>query len=247
MEKRSERKVVLITGAARRVGQCLATSCHQQGMNILLHYNQSETEAKTLAKKLNDLRGNSCHLLQAELSNIDNFPNLVVKALQPWQRVDVLINNASAYYTTPINYLDPLKWDHLMTINAKAPLFLSIAFAECLRAQNGCIVNILDIHSRDPLGDYSLYSISKAAFAMVTKSLAKELAPVVRVNAVAPGIVIWPEGDNAVNDTMKKKLLNKIPMQRIGSPEDIAAAVLYCLSATYVTGQVITVDGGRSV
>jgi pteridine reductase len=241
-------KVALITGAARRIGAEIARELHANGMNIVLHYNASEEAALHLSEELNQTRSASVIALRADLLVPESEQLLVDQAVKHWGRLDVLVNNASRFYRTEIGKITEYAWDDLMNSNVKAPFFLSQAAAPALAKQQGCIINITDIHGEHPLRDYAVYCISKGALIMMTKSLAKELAPSVRVNAISPGSILWPEGENTLSDVEKQKIIQQTALQRSGSPLDIAKAVLYLVrDATYVTGQVLSVEGGRTL
>ena len=238
-------KVVLITGAAHRIGATTARMLHAEGMNILLHYRHSRDAAETLQTELNDIRPDSVKLLQADLHDTQSLPGLIEEAVNAWGRLDVLINNASSFYPTPIGSVTEAQWDDLIGSNLKAPLFLSQAAAPYLRQHQGCIVSIVDIHAERPLKEFPVYSMAKAGLVMLTKSLACELGPEVRVNAVAPGAILWPEN---LGEAEKEKIISRTFLKRQGAPDDIARAILYLVrDAGYVSGQVITVDGGRSL
>jgi pteridine reductase len=217
-------------------------------MNIVLHYNASCEEAEDLCDELNRLRSHSAMALQADLSLQESGIAMIEQAAKAWGRLDVLVNNASRYYRTPIGGTTEYAWDDLMTSNLKAPYFLAQAAVPHLAVQQGLIVNITDIQAEQPVKDYGVYCISKSSLVMMTKVLAKELGPAIRVNAVAPGKVMWPEGENAVSAAEKQKIIDRIALGRSGTPNDIAKAVLYFVrDAEYVTGQVLSVDGGRSL
>ena len=238
-------KVVLITGAAHRIGATTARMLHAEGMNILLHYRHSRDAAESLQTELNAIRTDSVHLIQADLHDSTKLPALVEQAIQIWGRLDVLINNASSFYATPIGTVTETQWDDLIGSNLKAPFFLSQAAAPYLRQQHGCIVSIVDIHAERPLKEFPVYSMAKAGLVMLTKSLACELGPEVRVNAVAPGAILWPEN---LGEKEKEKIISRTFLKRQGAPEDIARAILYLIrDAGYMSGQVLTVDGGRSL
>ena len=238
-------KVVLITGAAHRLGATTARMLHGEGMNILLHYRHSRDAAEALQTELNDIRPDSVQLLQADLHDTQSLPGLIEEAVNAWDRLDVLINNASSFYPTPIGSVTEAQWDDLIGSNLKAPLFLSQAAAPYLRQHQGCIVSIVDIHAERPLKEFPVYSMAKAGLVMLTKSLACELGPEVRVNAVAPGAILWPEN---LGEAEKEKIISRTFLKRQGAPDDIARAILYLVrDAGYVSGQVITVDGGRSL
>jgi pteridine reductase len=238
-------KVVLITGAAHRIGATTARMLHAEGMNILLHYRHSREAAEALQAELNNIRPDSVSLLQADLHDTHSLSVLIENAIKVWGQLDVLINNASSFYATPIGTVTEEHWDDLIGSNLKAPLFLSQAAAPYLRQHQGCIVSIVDIHAERPLKEFPVYSMAKAGLVMLTKSLACELGPEVRVNAVAPGAILWPEN---LGESEKEKIISRTFLKRQGAPEDIAKAILYLIrDAGYVSGQVLTIDGGRSL
>ena len=247
MAKFSETKVALITGAARRIGASIARECHAAGMNIIIHYNNSKSEAEALCDELNSIRENSTHAIQADLSEIDKIQNFVDHVIESWGFLDVLVNNASQFIPTPIKDVTTQQWNDLLNCNLQAPFFLAKQCYSHLSKRKGCIINITDIHGSKPLKNYSIYSISKAGLIMMTKSLAKEFAPDVRVNAVSPGAIMWPEQENELTIHQKEKIIQQTLLKRHGNPHDIAQAVLFFISNEYVTGQVLAVDGGRSV
>ena len=239
-------KVILVTGAARRIGAAIVTRLHENGARVAIHYRGSAEEAENLASRLNSIRADSAIAIQSDLLDVDSLPLLISTVFDWGGRLDGLVNNASSFYPTPVGSIDEKQWDELVGSNLKAPLFLSQAAASHLRDSNGAIINIVDIHADRPLRDHSVYGSAKAGLAMLTRALAKDLAPDVRVNAVAPGAILWPE--NGMTESVQQSILDQIPLQRAGSPEDIAGCVLYLLrDATYVTGQIIPVDGGRSI
>jgi len=241
-------KVALVTGASRRVGAEIAKLLHAAGFNIVLHYNHSETDAKQLCEHFNQQRKDSAVIFQAELSDMAKLEPLISDSVKQWGRLDVLVNNASRFYKTPVSSANETEWDDLLNSNLKAPFFLSKHAYPHLHKSHGCIVNLTDIHAEKPLEDYSIYCMSKAGLVMMTKSLAKEFGPDVRVNAVSPGAMIWPEGSNELSEITKQKIVNRIALKRHGEPSDIAQAVLYLVQqADYVTGQIIAVDGGRNL
>jgi len=239
-------KVALVTGAARRIGAAIATRLHQSGANVAIHYRGSAAEATSLVDKLNGLRADSAAAFQADLIDTPSLPRLIDDVIGWRSRLDILVNNASSFYPTPPGEITEEHWDDLMGSNLKAPLFLSQAALPELRKTEGAIVNIVDIHAQRPLRNHTVYGPAKAALAMLTRSLAKDLAPTVRVNGVSPGAILWPESDP--DEAARRAILEQVPMQRAGDPDDIAGAVLYLVrDATYVTGQIIAVDGGRSI
>lgn len=238
--------VALITGAAQRVGAHLARTLHAKGYNVAIHYRLSQAAAAALKTSLEQARPGSVMLIQSDLLNTAANAEIVEKALAQWGRLDALINNASSFYPTPLGEISESQWDDLIGTNLKAPLFLSQAAAPHLSAAGGSIVNIADIHADRPLKTYPVYCAAKAGLVMLTKSLARELAPAVRVNAVAPGTILWPERD--IDEVHKKAIVSRTALHRQGTPEDIAKAVLFLLKdADYITGQIITVDGGRTL
>ncbi|HSW68802.1 MAG TPA: pteridine reductase [Gammaproteobacteria bacterium] len=241
-------KVFLITGAARRVGAEIAETLHKNGFNVVLHYHHSKEEARHLCAALNDRRKNSAVRLQADLSHIKQMDKLINQAVDAWGYLDGLVNNASQFYKTLSGKSTEKSWDDLLDTNLKSPFFLSQAAAKYLKERRGCIVNIGDVHGERPMRDYGVYCISKAGLLMLTKVLAKELAPEIRVNTVSPGSVMLPEGENTLTKSQQEAILNRVALKRNGTAGDIAKAVLYLAAdADYVTGTVLTVDGGRSL
>ncbi len=240
----SSRPVALITGAARRVGAQIARTLHRAGFDLALHYRQSAQEMTQLVAELESQRPNSTLTIAGELDDNDLPQRLVDQTIARFDRLDALINNASAFYPTPIGSASVQDWDALFASNAKAPFFLAQAAAAHLRKRQGAIVNLADIYAERPLEQHTIYCMAKAANAMLVLSLAKELAPQVRVNGIAPGAVLWPESGKT--DAQKQKMLEKVPLQRAGSPEDVAEAARWLIQdAHYTTGQIIRVDGGR--
>ena len=240
-------KVVLVTGGARRVGAAIARRLHAAGANLMLHYRGSEGAAHAVQAELNAQREGSVALVQADLQEVAGLVEIVKNTLARYARIDALVNNASGFYPTPIGQITPRQWDDLVGSNLKAPLFLSQAAAPYLKKTGGSIVNIADIHSERPLRNYVVYSTAKAGLVGLTRSLARELAPEVRVNAVAPGAILWPE-DDAFDAVSRQRIISSTLLKRIGEPDDIARAVYYLIGeAPYVTGQVLAVDGGRGV
>jgi len=240
------RPVALITGAAKRVGAVIARTLHAAGYDLALHHRNSQVEAVALQNELEQARPGSVLVLQADLVEFDRLPELVAKTIGRFGRLDALVNNASAFYATPIGLVLPSQWDDLFAANARAPFFLAQAATPHLRNSQGAIVNLLDIYAERPLKNHTLYCMAKAALAMMTVSLARELAPEVRVNGVAPGAVLWPEAGKAPAE--QQALIEKTPLKRAGTPEDVAEAVRWLLQdARYSTGQIIRVDGGRAL
>ena len=239
-------KTALITGAARRIGATIAAALHAQGANVAIHYRNSAHDANALAETCNAARPDSARTFCADLLDVQALAPLVQNVLR-WQgQLDMLINNASTFHPTPLGSITERHWHDLVGSNLQAPLFLCQSAAPALRETGGSIVNIIDIHARRPLRHHAIYTAAKAGLAMLTCSLAKELAPEVRVNGVAPGAILWPEGD--ISDADKSSIVAQIPLKRTGHPNDIARCIMYLArDATYVTGQIIAVDGGRSI
>ncbi|RDI42451.1 pteridine reductase [Aquicella lusitana] len=241
-------KVALITGSARRVGAEIARTLHDAGMNIVLHYNVSEEEAFKLCEQLNQKRKESAVVMRAELQEAESGKMLIQKAAETWKRLDVLVNNASRFYRTSIGKITDYAWDDLMNSNLKAPFFLAQSAAPFLAATQGTIINITDVNADRPLHDFAVYCISKAGLVAMTKILAKELGPLIRVNGISPGSILWPEGDNALSEEDKQKIIERTPLLRSGSPEDVAKAVLFFVrDADFITGQILNIDGGRTL
>ncbi len=240
-------KVVLITGGAKRVGAAICRRLHAAGAELVLHYRSSGGEARLLQAELNGLRANSVALIQADLLDTAKLPSLVEQTLQTFGRLDAVVNNASSFFATPVGEITSAQWDDLIGTNLRAPLFLAQAAAPALRKSGGAIVNIADIHADRPLKGYAVYSVAKTGLVGLTRSLARELAPEVRVNAVAPGPILWPD-DDSFDELSRQRIISQTPLKREGGPEDIAGAVLYLLrDAKYVTGETIRVDGGRHI
>ncbi len=239
-------KVLLVTGASQRIGESIVRLMHAEGMNIILHYRHSRSDAQKIQQELNAEREDSVILIQADLSETNKISEMIREAVKGWGRIDAIVNNASSFYPTPIGDIDEKAWDDLINSNLKAPLFLSQAAAPYLKQQQGCIVNIVDIHADRPLKNHTVYCVAKAGLAMLTKSLARELAPEVRVNAIAPGAILWPEND--IDDVTKKRILSNTVLKRQGSADDIATTVRFLINeANYITGQILAVDGGRTL
>lgn len=239
-------KVALITGGARRVGAMTARYLHAQGMRIALHYRSSSTDARALQDELQAQRSDSVILIQADLLATRKLPGIVQTVIEQFGQLDVLINNASSFYPTPIGKASEADWDDLIGSNLKAPFFLAQAAAPHLAAARGCMVNLIDIHAERPLKNHPIYSSAKAGLAMLTKSLARELGPQVRVNGVAPGAIMWPE--NGMDEVAKQRIISATALKRHGGAEDIARTILFLVrDAPYITGQIIAVDGGRTL
>jgi pteridine reductase len=240
-------KVVLITGGAKRVGAAVCRRLHGAGANLMLHYRASAGEARLLQAELNRTRADSVALIQADLLDLAKLPAVVDQTVQRFGRLDALVNNASSFFATPLGSVTGPQWDDLVGTNVRAPLFLAQAAAAPLKKSQGAIVNITDIHAERPLRQYVVYSVAKAALSGLTRSLARELAPEVRVNAIAPGPILWPD-DDQFDEVSRQRIISHTPLKREGSPEDIARAVQFLIEdAPYVTGETIHVDGGRHV
>jgi pteridine reductase len=239
-------KAALITGGARRLGAVLTRALHEAGANVVLHYRTSAEAATTLARELNETRAGSVVLAQCDLLDTASLEQLARTATAAFARLDILVNNASTFYPTPMGEISARAWDDLIGTNLKAPLFLAQAAAAELHENRGLILNLVDIHGMRPLRRHPVYSVAKAGLIMLTKSLARELGPQVRVNAVAPGPVMWPEA--GMDEVLRKHVIDRTALKRGGSPEDVARAALYfACDAPFVTGQVLAVDGGRSI
>lgn len=244
-QNRLQGKCALITGAAKRIGAEIARSLHREGMDLVLHYNSSVEAAEQLQDELQQQRSASVSLLQCDLNETQQLEALVEQAMAFKGRLDLLVNNASAFYPTPLKCANEKQWDDLLASNLKAPFFLAQAAAPHLTVSQGTIINLVDIYAEKPLKDHPIYSIAKAGNAMLVKSLAMELAPQVRVNGIAPGAILWPE---EMDGSKKMAIIDQTPLRRTGSPEDIVSAVLFLVcDAPYVTGQIIKIDGGRSI
>jgi len=241
------RPVALITGAAKRVGAAIARKLQGENYRVVIHFNHSRAAAEALAGELNSLKANSAALVQADLGDVNSLSDVAEKALQIFGRCDLLVNNASSFYPTPVGKATAQQWQDLFASNAQAPFFLAQALIPELQQNSGSIINICDVHAHRPLREHTLYCMAKAANKMLTQSLALELAPKVRVNGVAPGAVLWPEGNPPSADTLQKKL-QSIPLQQLGGAEAIADAVAFLAQPhNYITGQILNVDGGKSL
>jgi len=239
-------KVALVTGAARRIGAATVEMLHEAGATVVIHYRASSEDAIKLSTKLNTIRDNSCLLQQAELSNIEELSKMVDEVIEQTGRLDILVNNASSFFPTPVGEITEMQWNTLMGSNLKGPLFLSQLAAPHLKKNQGCIVNMVDIHGIRPLKDYMVYSIAKAGLLMMTQSLARELGPEVRVNGIAPGAILWPENESKEMKAEHNSILEKTCLKRLGTPKDITKAILFLVKdADYITGHIIPVDGGR--
>ena len=239
-------KVVLVTGAARRVGAVIAAAFHGAGAGTAVHYRSSRSEAEALVARLDAARTESARAFRADLADARACETLVDDVLRAFGRIDVLVNNASTFYPTPIGSITPDQFDDLLGSNLKAPLFLSQAAAPALAKHEGLILNIGDIHGLSPLARYAVYSAAKAGLLMLTRSLARELGPAIRVNAIAPGPVMWPE--RGVDEALRERIVARTALKRSGSADDVArAALFFATDAPFVTGQVLAVDGGRLV
>lgn len=239
--------VALITGAARRIGATIARQLWQQGYRVIIHCHHSLAEAEQLTQELNSAIADSAIVLQADLNSSPQVTQLATQALKCWGHIDLLINNASSFYPTPLTQSTDQQWDELINSNLKAAYFLSAQLANSLTQQQGCIINLIDIHAQRALPGYPIYSIAKAGLQMMTLSLAKELAPKVRVNGIAPGPILWPEQTAAISPAEQAAIVDKTLLKRAGKPEDIAATVLFLAQQNFITGQIIAVDGGKSL
>jgi len=237
----------LVTGAAKRIGAVIASTLHEAGANVAIHYHRSAAEAEQLATELNRRRPNSAFTISADVLDIAALERMAKDVLaRTGGKLDVLVNNASNFYPTPLGTVTPEQWHDLVGSNLKAPLFLSQALLPALRSARGVIINIVDVHSQRPLRDHPVYGAAKAGLAMLTRSLAKDLGPHIRVNGVSPGAILWP--DEGMSEALRTGIIKQTALKRSGEPQDIAAAVLFLVrDAPYVTGQIIAVDGGRSI
>jgi pteridine reductase len=241
-------KTVLVTGGAKRVGAAISRRLHAAGANIVLHYRSSKREALDLRDELNAFRPDSATACEADLLDLAALRSLVDQAIGKFGRLDALVNNASSFYATPLAEVNEQQWHDLLGTNLRAPLFLVQAAAAELRRHHGCVVNIADIHAERPMHGHLLYSVAKAGLAALTRALAQEMAPQVRVNAVAPGVIMWPENAAWMDEEQRRKIVAHTLLKREGEPEDIARTVAFLIQdAPYVTGQIIAVDGGRSI
>ncbi len=240
--------VILITGAAHRVGAAMARYFHGKGFRVAIHYRESRSAADALAAELCQLRADSAITLAASLGDIAALEQMVAQLLDHWGQLDVLINNASSFYPTPLGQVDEVQWHDLMDSNLKGPFFLSQACLPALRSSKGCIINMVDIHAQRPLANHPVYCIAKAGLAMLTESLARDAGPEVRVNGIAPGAILWSGGDMQKPQQDKQDIVDKIPLARTGEPLDLARTAWFLATQSpYINGQIIAVDGGRSI
>ena len=239
-------KVCLVTGGGRRIGAEIVRGLHEAGASVAIHYLRSAADAETLATELNAKRKGSAATVAGDLRDTEHLPRIILSTEKQFGQLDVLVNNASGFYPTPLGTISDKHWQDLFGSNAKAPLFLAQAAAASLRETRGSIINMVDIHAQRPLRDHLVYGAAKAALAMLTKGLARELAPEVRVNGIAPGPILWPK--QGLDETTQKKIVERTALKRAGTPADIVSCILYLVQdADYVTGQIIAVDGGRSI
>ena len=241
-----EGKVAVITGGARRIGASIARTLHHEGMKLVIHYHESADAARELQAELHHHRSDSVLLVGTDLLDPAKLEKLVSQATTEFGQLDVLVNNASSFYPTPIGQTTDKQWEELIGVNLKAPYFLSQAAAGALTESNGCIINLVDIYAERPLKNHPVYNVAKAGLIGLTRTLARELGPEVRVNAVSPGAILWPEGD--VDEIAQQRLISRTPLKRTGNPTDIAQTVLFLVrDAEFLTGQIVNVDGGRSI
>ena len=239
-------KYALVTGAAKRIGASISQNIHSVGFNIGIHYNSSKEEARKLCDELNIKRAGSAEIFQADITQTSDIKILIANFLKWSGKIDLLINNASSFYPTPLGKITEENWNDLIGTNLKGPLFLSQEASESLKSNQGSIINLVDIHIKSPPKDYSVYIAAKAGLEILTRSLARDLAPNVRVNGISPGAILWPE--EKMDESDKEKILHSVPLKRKGSPQDISDCVLFLINAAgYITGQTISVDGGKSI
>ncbi len=236
-------KTALITGGAARIGAQIVKTLHHNQFNIIIHCNQSKDKAQLLCDELNAIRANSVEIISGNLNNIDELDSLVSSI----KSIDLLVNNASVFYPKSVEDSEMKDWDDVININLKAPFFLSKGLSKTLSKNDGSIINIIDIHSERPLKKHAIYNISKAGLKMLTQTLAKELAPRIRVNGVSPGSILWPQDSAEITEDDKNLMLERIALHRQGSPQDIADTVLFLANSNYITGQIINIDGGRTL
>ena len=236
-------KTALITGGAARIGAQIVKTLHHNQFNIIIHCNQSKDKAQLLCDELNSIRANSVEIVSGNLNNIDELDSLVSSI----KSIDLLVNNASVFYPKSVEDSEMKDWDDVININLRAPFFLSKGLSKTLSKNDGSIINIIDIHSERPLKKHAIYNISKAGLKMLTQTLAKELAPKIRVNGVSPGSILWPQDSAEISEDDKNLMLERIALHRQGSPQDIADTVLFLANSNYITGQIINIDGGRTL
>ena len=236
-------KTALITGGAARIGAQIVKTLHHNQFNIIIHCNQSKDKAQLLCDELNLIRANSVEIVSGNLNNIDELDSLVSSI----KSIDLLVNNASVFYPKSVEDSEMKDWDDVLNINLRAPFFLSKGLSKTLSENDGSIINIIDIHSERPLKKHAIYNISKAGLKMLTQTLAKELAPKIRVNGVSPGSILWPQDSAEISEEDKNLMLERIALHRQGSPQDIADTVLFLVNSNYITGQIINIDGGRTL
>ena len=236
-------KTALVTGGADRIGAQIAKTLHDNNFKIIIHCNESLEKAEILSEKLNSKRKNTVEVVSGNLNSIDSIKSIVDSI----DSLDLLVNNASVFYPKSVEDSDIKVWDEVLNVNLRAPFFLSRGLSEKLSTTSGSIINIIDIHSERPLKNHAVYNISKAGLKMMTQTLAKELAPSVRVNGVSPGSILWPEASAEISDLEKKLMLERIALNKQGSPQDIADTVLFLANSEYITGQIINIDGGRTL
>jgi pteridine reductase len=242
------RRVAVVTGGARRIGRAIALHLHRRGFNIALHYRGSLDSAQALAEALCNARADSCELFCADLGDTEQVSSMARDIIARCGSVDLLVNNASGFSPTPIETCSPREFDDTLSANLRGPYFLVQGLLPALQSGNASIVNLLDVHANRPLRHYNAYCAAKAGLASLTRSLALELAPAIRVNGVAPGAILWPEEEGSYDEAMRRRTIEMTPLKRLGDPEDIAATVAFlACDAPFVTGQTITVDGGRGL
>ncbi len=240
--------VALITGSSKRVGAQIARALHTRAVNVAIHYRGAPADANALVAEFNHIRADSALAVEGDLLDTQVLPTLIEKTINYFGALDYLVNNASSFFATPMGSITNAQWDDLMGSNLKAPIFLSQAAVPHLKAARGAIVNIIDIHTERPLKDFVVYNAAKAGLAGLTRALAQDLAPEIRVNGVSPGAIVWPEGDAFYDATERARITEQIPLKRVGNPTDIAGAVTFLLlDAPYITGQILSVDGGREI
>ena len=236
-------KKALITGGAARIGAQIARTLHENNFKIVIHCNHSIKKAQLLSDDLNSISQDSSEVISGDLNDIDSISSIVNSI----DSLDLLVNNASVFYPKPVENSELDDWNNVINVNLRAPFFLSKELSNKLSASSGSIINIIDIHADRPLKNHAVYNISKAGLKMMTQTLAKELAPSIRVNGVSPGSILWPEATAEISETEKKLMLDRIALNRQGSPQDIADAVLFLANSDYITGQIINIDGGRTL